>query len=96
MDRHQAEQFLHYKYPAVVDLALSMVNLTADEEAALRSCGMRGKTQAVYAEESGFAENTIQRRYSRGIEKAADMWTGCEWVETLMRSMQSPKTKYLN
>lgn len=95
MNKQQAEAFLHYKYPAIVDLALSMVNLTADEEAALRGCGVRGKTQAAYAEETGFAENTIQRRYSRGINKAVDMWTGVEWIETLSAA-SGGKQKYVN
>lgn len=83
MDEATVIAFLRCPASAVVELAISMSNLTWREELAINLCGRKGKTQEKAAEETGYSPDAIQKWYRSGIRKLSLSWAGLWWVESL-------------
>ena len=77
--------FLRYPVSGLVDYALSIANLTWQEETAITLCGRKHMTQERAAEQTGCSVNTINNWYRSGIRKLCDAWSGSGWIEKLMK-----------
>lgn len=84
MEEKDVLKFLQCGAAPVVDLAISIANLTWKEETAVSLCGRRDMTQEKAAEESGYSVDTMQRWYRRGISKLAKAWDGVWWIQRLI------------
>lgn len=83
MTEEKALKFLRYPVAALVEFALSLVNLTWQEELALNLCGRRQLTQEKAAESAGYSVAAIQRWYRAGMKKLVAAWSGHEWIDRL-------------
>lgn len=83
LDEDVVLKFLRCPSTAVVELALSMANLTWREELAINLCGRKGKTQEKAAEEAGYSPDAMQKWYRSGIKKLCINWAGVWWVQSL-------------
>lgn len=84
MNEETAVQFLRYPTAALVDFALSLVNLSWQEELALNLCGRKRMTQERAAESAGYSVDAMQRWYRAGIKKVTMAWSGHEWIEKVL------------
>ena len=75
--------FLRYPVAGLVDYALSLANLTWQEETAVILCGRKHMTQERAAEKTEVSVNTINNWYRSGIRKLCDAWSGSKWIEIL-------------
>lgn len=69
----------------LVDILLSMVNLTWKEEKAVNLCGRQELTQFQAAENIGVEQSTMHRWYKQGLDKICRVWGGVWWVEKLIK-----------
>lgn len=86
MTEEEALKFLRHPTAALVDFALSLVNLTWQEELALNLCGRRHMTQERAAESAGYSVDAVQRWYRAGIKKLVVAWGGHDWIKKLVDS----------
>lgn len=84
MTEEKALQLLRYPTAALVEFALSLVDLSWQEELALNLCGRKRMTQERAAENAGYSVDAMQRWYRAGIKKAAAAWSGHEWIEKIL------------
>lgn len=84
MDEKKILAFLHYPASVLVDLAISMANLTWQEETAITLCGRKDMTQEKAAEKTGCSPDSMHRWYRRGIKKLSSAWAGFPWIEKLI------------
>lgn len=85
MDEKKILTFLHYPASALVDLDISMANLTWQEETAINLCGRKNMTQEKAAEKTGYSSDSMHRWYRQGIEKLSFAWDGFPWIEKLIQ-----------
>lgn len=72
--------FLRYPSSALVEFAITMANLTEQEEKAIYLCGRRKMTQELVSRQTGFSVDSIQRWYRAGIKKLSEAWAGSPWI----------------
>ena len=77
--------FFIRKYPVkpLVDLALSFVNLTEQEEIVINLCGKKQLTQEAAADKLGVSKNSVYTWFSEAMEKLCYAWGNSEWIEIL-------------
>ena len=78
--------FLRYPVAGLVDYALSIANLTWQEETAVMLCGRKHMTQEKAAEHAGYSVDAVQKWYRSGIKKLCAAWSGSEWIVILINS----------
>lgn len=76
-------KFLRCPAAPIVDLALSMANLTWKEQIAINLCGRQALTQEKAAEHENYSVDAMQRWYRSGITKLCKAWNGIWWIEKL-------------
>lgn len=76
--------FLRYPVAGLVDYALSIANLTWQEETAITLCGRKRMTQEKAAEKAGYSVDAMQKWYRAGIKKLCSAWSGSEWIFILI------------
>ena len=84
MNEEEVRAFLLYPSAPLVDFALSLVNLTWQEETAIRLCGRQRRTQELAAEVWGVSTDTMQRWYRAGIRKLQIAWDGHDWIKKVI------------
>ena len=72
--------FLRYPSSILVDFALSLANLTAQEEKAIYLCGRRRMTQELAAEQADCSVDTMQRWYRAAVKKLSEAWAESPWI----------------
>lgn len=85
MTKPQIIAFLRCPSTQIVDLAISMANLTEKEEAAVRICGQHAMTQEAAAEKLQVSVNGLQRWLYSGMKKLEQSWSGVWWIEKLAK-----------
>ena len=80
MDEQKVIAFLRCPASDLVDLAISMANLTWKESIAINLCGRQAKTQEKAAEESNCSVDAMQKWYRSGVKKLAKSWCGLWWI----------------
>lgn len=83
MNEETVIKMLRYPSAALVDFALSLANLSWQEETAISLCGRKRMTQERAAENAGYSVDAMQRWYRAGIKKLAAAWSGQEWIEKI-------------
>lgn len=83
MTKQKVIVFLKCPSMQIIDLALSMANLTISEEMVVRMHCQKGLTQEKIAEQQDVSVNAVQRWYYSGLEKLVIAWTGVWWIEKL-------------
>lgn len=84
MDGHSVVSFLRYPSSALVDFALTLVNLTWQEALAIDMCGRKHMTQEAAAENAGYSVDAMQKWYRAGINKLIVEWSGHEWIKKVI------------
>ena len=84
MTEETVKRFLRYPSKPLVEFALSMVNLTWQEETAITLCGQRRMTQEKAAEKADCSVDAMQRWYRSGLEKLTRAWAGSEWMSKIV------------
>lgn len=84
MDEKKLIKFLRCEASSVVDLAISMANLTWKEEAVINLCGRKDMTQEKAAEKIGYSVDAVQKWYRSGIKKLSTAWDGVWWIHKLV------------
>ncbi len=79
--------FLRYPVAGLVDYALSIANLTWQEELAVTLCGRKHMTQERAAEQAGYSVDAVQKWYRAGIRKLCTAWSGSEWILILASNL---------
>lgn len=80
--------FLRYPVAGLVDYALSIANLSWQEETAITLCGRKRMTQERAAEQAGYSVDAMQKWYRAGIKKLCSAWSGSEWITLLVEKMK--------
>lgn len=83
MNEETVIKMLRYPSAALVDFALSLANLSWQEETAISLCGRKRMTQERAAESAGYSVDAMQRWYRAGIKKLAAAWSGQDWIEKI-------------
>ena len=83
MTRESVIAFLKTPSVQIIDLAISMANLTLNEENVIRLHCQKGMTQEKIAEKEDVSTNAVQRWYYSGLEKLIQAWNGIWWIEKL-------------
>lgn len=84
MSEDDVKAFLRYPSKALVDFALTLVNLTWQERTAIDLCGVQGYTQERAAEKAGFSVDAMQRWYRAGIRKLCTAWSETLWIKKVI------------
>ena len=84
MTEDKALELLRCDDARLVDILLSMVNLTWKEEKAVNLCGRQELTQFQAAEMLGIDRRTIQRWHNTAMTKICKVWGGVWWVNKLI------------
>ena len=84
MTEENVVKFLRCPASSVVELAITMANLTWKENLAITFCGRQAKTQEVAAEECDKSVDAIQKWYRAGIKKLCVAWNGIWWIKKLI------------
>lgn len=87
MERKDTVKFLQYPSAQIIDLAMSMANLTIKEEHIIRLYAQKGMTQEALAEHEDVSVNAIQRWIYSAEDKLVACWSGINWIETLLGSL---------
>ncbi len=80
MSEDDVRRFLRCPYGQLVELALTIANLTWKERAAIDLCARQGYTQEEAAERAGYSVDAMQRWYRAGMRKLSDAWAGSAWI----------------
>lgn len=88
MMKKETALFFIQKYPvkSLVELALSFVNLTAQEETVIDLCGKKHLTQEAAADKLGVSKNSVYTWFSDAMEKLCYAWSNSEWIEILVEA----------
>lgn len=78
----------NYPVKGLVTLALSLVNLTKQEETVLNLHCKQNMTQEDIAEELGISRNTVNTRYRKAVKKICIAWDGSYWIEILVEDLK--------
>ena len=84
MSEESVKQFLRYPSAPLVEFALTLDNLTWQEEEVIRLCGLRGMTQEVAAERMDRSVDSVQKWYRSAILKLSVAWSNCEWIHKIL------------
>ena len=84
MTEAQVTEFLRYPSSDIVDFALTLVNLTWQERAAITLCGRQRYTQETAAEMEGYSVDSMQKWYRAGIKKLMAAWAGHAWIAKII------------
>lgn len=84
MTEDQAIKLLRCDDARLVDILLSMVNLTWKEEKAVNLCGRQEMTQFKAAEILGIDRRTIQKWNKAAMVKICKVWGGVWWIQKLI------------
>lgn len=76
--------FLRYPVAGLVDYALSIANLTWQEELAIDLVGRKHMTQERAAEKAGYSVDAVQKWYRSAIRKLCIAWSGSVWITRLV------------
>lgn len=87
MDRKDTVKFLRYPSTQLVDLAISMANLTIKEEHIIRLYAQKGMTQEQIAGREDVSVNAVQRWIYAAEDKLVACWSGVNWIQTLLGSL---------
>lgn len=80
MTEDAVKRFLAYPSKPLVDFALSLANLTWQEETAINLCGRKRLTQERAAEKADCSVDAMQRWYKSGIRKLTKAWSDSDWI----------------
>lgn len=86
MDEKRAIRFLRCPDSRLVELAVSLANLSWKEAKAIDLCGRQAMTQEQAAEVAECSVDTMQRWYRSGIKKLCKAWSGVWWIIKLSES----------
>ncbi len=84
MSEDLVKRFLAYPSKPLVDFALSLVNLTWQEELAINLCGRKRLTQEKAAEKAECSVDAMQRWYKSGIRKLEKAWSDSDWITKII------------
>ena len=84
MSEDDVKAFLRYPSKALVDFALTLVNLTWQERTAVDLCIMQGYTQEAAAEKAGTTDKTMQRWHRAAIGKLCAAWAETVWIKKVI------------
>ncbi len=79
------KRFLRYPSRPLVDFALSLANLTWQEETAAELCGRKHMSQEKAAEEAGYSVDAMQKWYRAALKKLSTAWAGSEWIYKIVQ-----------
>lgn len=85
MDERKVVAFLRCPSSELVELAISMANLTWKENIAINLCGRQAKTQEKAAEEVDCSVDAMQKWYRAAISKLAVAWDSTWWINKLVQ-----------
>ena len=84
MSERAVVAFLRYPIAGLVEYAISIVNLTWQEELAVYLVGRKHMTQERAAETAGYSVDAVQKWYRSGIRKLRAAWSGSDWILKLL------------
>lgn len=85
MSEDDVKAFLNYPTKPLVEFALTLVNLTWQERAAIELCAIQNYTQERAAEKTGCSPDAMQRWYRAAIKKLCAAWSGCAWISKIIK-----------
>ena len=88
MTDEQVKRFLRYRKSALVDFALSSVNLTWKERQTVELCGKQGYTQEQAAEQMERSVDAVQKWYRTAFSKIREEWGEQEWISILLQNIK--------
>lgn len=83
LDDKAVRRFLRHADSGLVDYALSLVNLTADEQRVVSECFRRGVSREDLAEQMDRGRNCVQLLCRSALDKMRECWNGCRWIAIL-------------
>lgn len=83
MDISRAKEILSYPSSELVNMCLSLVNLTEMEEQAINYCYRLGYTQERAAEKMLKSRNAVYSYCRTGLDKIVKVWNGVDWIKNL-------------
>mgnify|MGYP004526916585 CR=1 FL=1 len=76
-------RFLRGPSCEIIDFALTLVNLTEKEQAALTLCARLGHTQEEAAEQMDYSVDAVKKWYRSAMRKVRRTWSGHWWMEKI-------------
>lgn len=84
MEQRNIISMLNYPDKPLVDYAVSMANLTAQEREAIILRVYEGETVESAAERLMLSPGTIKSRYRAGMQKLDHCWSGRPWINSII------------